>query len=82
MDDVVVDASVVIKWFVAEPHSAEARKLLTDHQAGTLNFLVPDLLYAEVGKIVWKKHRLQGMAAADAQQIIDAFRKVRFVATA
>src|SRR5262249_14642401 len=34
----------------------------------------PDLINAEIGNIVWKKHSFQGMAAADAQLVIDTFR--------
>src|SRR5262249_30820562 len=82
MDKVVVDSSVVIKWFVTEPHSAEARRVLAEYQTGALDLLAPDLLYAEMGNIVWKKHRFQGMAAADAQLIIDTFRALMFTVTA
>jgi len=78
---VVVDSSVVIKWLVPEPYSTEARRLLNDYQAGTLTLLAPDLLPAEVGNIIWKKQRFQGMAAADAQIILDAFRALTFTLT-
>ena len=57
IDRVVVDSSVAIKWFVEEPYSVEAHRLLEGYQDGTLTLLAPDLLYAEVGNIVWKKHR-------------------------
>ncbi len=57
----MVDSSVAIKWFVAEPYSVEAHYILEDYQAGTLTLLAPDLLYAEVGNIVWKKHRFQDL---------------------
>ena len=57
MDPVVVDSSVAIKWFVVEPYSAEAHSILEEYQADTLRLLAPALLYAEVGNIVWKKHR-------------------------
>lgn len=73
MDKVVVDSSVVIKWFVVEPYSVEARSILDRYQAGELDLLAPDLICAEIGNIVWKKHRFQSLAAEDAQQIIDAF---------
>lgn len=76
MGSVVVDSSVVIKWFVAEPHSAESRQLLNDYITGTLDFVEPDLLYAEIGNVVWRKHVLQGMSASDAQQILDTFSKL------
>ena len=67
MDTLVVDSSVVVKWFVPEPYSTEARRILRAYQTGTLTLLVPDLLYAEVGNIVWKKHRLQDIIADEAR---------------
>jgi predicted nucleic acid-binding protein len=49
----VVDASVVIKWFVPEVHSDAARRLLErSHQ-----YVAPDLLYAETANAIWKKVR-------------------------
>jgi len=36
---------------------------------------------AEVGNIVWKKQRFQGLASADAQMIIDAFRALTLTIT-
>jgi len=49
----VVDASVVIKWFLPEIHADAARRLLHEsHQ-----YLAPDLLFPEVGNAVWKRVR-------------------------
>ena len=81
MDYAVVDSSVAIKWHVVEPYSTDARHLLSDYQSATLTLLAPDLIYAEMGNIVWKKYRFQGLAAADAQLIIDAFRLLSFITT-
>ena len=47
----VVDASVVIKWFVEEPLRPQARSLLADRH----EFVAPDLMVAEVTNIAWKK---------------------------
>ena len=80
-DNIVVDSSVAIKWFVVEPYSVEAHRILDGYETGTLTLLAPDLLYAEVGNIVWKKHRFQGLAAEDAEEILAAFRLVTFVVT-
>ena len=82
MTKLVVDASVAIKWFVHEPLSVEARRILDDYQAGTLSMLAPDLIYAEVGNIVWKKHIFQGLEADDAKTIVDEFRKLVITVTA
>jgi predicted nucleic acid-binding protein len=56
----------------------DAHRILEVYRIGTLTSLAPDLLYAEVGNIVWKKHRFQGLAAEDAQEILAAFRLVTF----
>ena len=69
MDTVVVDSSVAIKWFVVEPYSVEAHAILEEYQAGTLTLLAPDLLYAEVGNIVWKKHRFQNLESLRKQSL-------------
>ena len=76
MPKLVVDASVVIKWFVTEPLSLEARRILDDYRAGAIDLVAPDLLNAEVGNIVWKKQTYQGLGPDDAKAVIDAFRSL------
>lgn len=56
----VIDSSVAIKWFVVEPYSDDARRVLNEYQSGTLSLLAPDLMYAEVGNIVWKNSGSKG----------------------
>ena len=58
----VVDASVAAKWLAPEPDSPLAEALLNDE------LVVPDLLFAEVGNILWKK-QLRGEMNAAATQI-------------
>ena len=48
-----VDASVVVKWFVPEEFSEEARLLLENPH----EFQAPDILLAEFGNTIWKKFR-------------------------
>jgi predicted nucleic acid-binding protein len=55
MTGLVVDSGVVIKWFLPEPYSTEARRVLDDYRTGTVHFLAPDLIHAELGNILWKK---------------------------
>ncbi len=81
MINVVVDSSVAIKWFVVEPYSDEARTVLNGYKSGEINLLAPDLMSAEVGNIVWKKHRLQNLDVEDAQAIIDTFKTIGFIFT-
>lgn len=44
----VVDASVVVKWFLDEEGKKEALQLRTEHIAGKISLVVPDLLFLEV----------------------------------
>ncbi|HEY0544335.1 MAG TPA: type II toxin-antitoxin system VapC family toxin [Pyrinomonadaceae bacterium] len=81
MDNLVVDSSVAIKWFVVEPYSTEARRILDAYQNGTISFLAPDLINAEIGNIVWKKHIFQGLAASHAADILDKFRQLHITFT-
>ena len=81
MTKLVVDASVAIKWFLPEPLSVEARRILDEYQAGRLSVLAPDLIHAEVGNIVWKRHMFQGLVAEDAETIVDEFRNLVITVT-
>lgn len=66
MSVLVVDASVVIKWFVPEIHSDAARRLLaTDHH----QYLSPDLLFPEVGNVIWKKVRRGELTADEGHRL-------------
>ena len=57
----VVDASVAAKWLAPEPDSPQAQALLDNEP------IVPDLLYAEVGNILWKKQMRGEMDASTVQ---------------
>lgn len=47
----VVDAGVAAKWLTPEPDAPAAAALLDD------DLFAPDLLYVEVGNILWKKQQ-------------------------
>lgn len=76
-----MDSSVAIKWFVPQDYSIKALEILSEYRDGSLSLLAPDLIYAEVGNIIWKLHRFQGLSETDAQAIFKAFRLVTFVVT-
>lgn len=72
MTRVVVDASVAVKWFVPEELSTEARVLLAaDHQ-----LLAPDLLWAEFGNVLWKKHRRRELDQRTTHRLLRDFSRV------
>jgi predicted nucleic acid-binding protein len=47
----VLDASIAIKWYFPEVHSDAALALISTET----RWVVPDLFYAEVGNVLWKK---------------------------
>ncbi len=72
MKKIVVDASIVVKWFIPEIHSEHAIRLLNK----PIKFLAPNLIYAEVGNILWKKLRLKELTQESAQDILNDFKKI------
>ncbi len=69
---------VLVRYFPPGLPSTEARKVLDEYRKGVISFLAPDLINAEVGNVIWKKHVLQGLAAADAEKALDEFRDLEF----
>jgi predicted nucleic acid-binding protein len=73
----VVDASVGIKLYIAEPLSERTdelfRQLATDPAA---ELVVPDLFYIECANILWKHVRRTGLPAARARQAVAELAKL------
>jgi predicted nucleic acid-binding protein len=68
MTDLVIDASVVIKWVIDEPGTEEALKLRRHR------LFAPDLLVAECANVLWKKTRRKELTyeeAAMAAQLLE-----------
>lgn len=70
MTGYVVDASVAVKWLVAEPLSDESAKLLDPD----ITLLAPDLLFAEATSALAAKHRA---GEIEAEQLADAVALLR-----
>ena len=68
----VTDASVLIKIFVPEILSEKAEELHAQVMEGNLRLLAPDLIFAEVGNIIWKKHRMKELTRNEAEEIVEA----------
>ena len=66
-----VDASVVVKWYVSETHSEEARLLL----AHRLERFAPDFVLVELANVFWKKARLGEIG--DPQPYFQELHRVR-----
>ncbi|MGI0480369.1 type II toxin-antitoxin system VapC family toxin [Geminocystis sp. CENA526] len=73
---IVVDSSVAIKWFISQNYSFEANQILETYKTNKLSLIAPDLIYAEMGNIIWKIQRFQGLNQEDAENILNVFQKI------
>jgi predicted nucleic acid-binding protein len=62
----VVDASLVVKWFVPEVHSEAARRWLD----ASHDYIAPDLVFPESGNAIWKKIRRRELSKDEGQQLV------------
>jgi predicted nucleic acid-binding protein len=62
----VIDASVVVKWFVPEIHTDAALRWLEQ----PCRFFAPDLLFAETANTIWKKVRRGELTRQQGQQLV------------
>lgn len=67
-EPVVVDASVVVKWYVEEPDAEAARRLLQERPA----FLAPDLLWCELASAFRAKVRRGSITSREALMLLGA----------
>lgn len=70
----IVDASVAVKWYVPEIYEREATRLLK----GRHQLHVPELIFPEVGNIIWKKVRRGEIRKADGEIIVAAILRKRW----
>ncbi|HTC63357.1 MAG TPA: type II toxin-antitoxin system VapC family toxin [Candidatus Saccharimonadales bacterium] len=69
----VLDASVAVKWFLSpknERLTAEALELLRRYVQKEVQFIIPDLFWAEIASAFWKAVRLGRFEKTSAQQAL------------
>ena len=70
--NLVIDASVLIKFYVPEILSDRAERLLGKVERQEIEMLAPDLIYPEVGNVLWKKQRMKELTRSEVEEITDA----------
>lgn len=65
----VVDASVAAQWLIPEPESPKALTLIERN----IERLVPDLIFSEIGNILWKRARRGDLSAERATEAVHRF---------
>jgi predicted nucleic acid-binding protein len=72
LNNLVLDASVAIKWAMpsaGEPLTDEALRLLRRYVGGELEFIVPDVFWAELGNVLWKGTRQRRWRQDEAEAV-------------
>jgi predicted nucleic acid-binding protein len=72
MKPIVVDASVLASAFFPENHTKAAKALLLS----TPVLAAPDLIYAEVGNVIWKRHRRTEITCEEAVDLLDEVTRI------
>ena len=70
--NLIVDASVGVKWVFEEDGFERARALLDDGYRR----IVPDLFYSEVANAVWKRVRRKDITPVDAVDALDVLFRI------
>ena len=81
MITLVLDASVAVKWALpaaTEPLTNESLRLLQRYRDGEVDFVVPDLFWAELGNALWKGARRGRWNHNDAENTIADFEARQF----
>lgn len=72
MKSYVIDANVAIKWYVPEVLAQRAVYLLREATDGGVALFAPDLIWAELGNVLWKKLQRNELDAEIIRQILGA----------
>lgn len=83
MNTLVLDASVAVKWAIPsarEPFTDASLRLLKRYVGGEVEFIVPDVFWAELGDVLWKGTR-QRRWRQDEAEAVAADMKARDFAT-
>ena len=82
MSLLVLDASVAAKWFVlaGEPLKSEALDLLAHSLDGQIEFIIPDLFWAELGNVLCKAVRQGRSTTRDAEESLRRAKKMELSA--
>jgi len=75
--NVVVDASVAVKWLVNELDTDRAEALLESCRVGKCVPLAPDILTVEVSSVLWRRVRQGSLQPRQAELLFASFNRIR-----
>jgi predicted nucleic acid-binding protein len=72
LNKLVLDASVAIKWAMPSAREAftdQSLRLLQRYVDGDIDFIVPDVFWAEIGNVLWKGTRQRRWRPDEAESV-------------
>ena len=81
MNRLVLDASVAIKWAIPsarEPLTDQSLRLLRRYVDSEIEFIVPDVFWAELGNVLWKGTRQRRWRQDEAEAVATDMRARNF----
>jgi len=78
----VIDASVAVKWFLDRKDEQlvdRALHLLDRYESGEIQFIVPDLFWAELGNVFWKAARQGRCSKSEAERSLLVLQSSQFL---
>jgi len=72
----VLDTSVIAKWFLPEPLSDRADRILEDVRLGKLHPAAPDLIVYEFANILWQRQKKGEISRRQGDAIMSDFERL------
>jgi len=73
MQEVVVDASVIVKWFVGEEDSDKALKIRDRYIEGEIRIITPDIITYEILNALYHKRIFSEGELCEVSEALDSF---------
>ena len=72
-DALVVDASVVAKWYLEEEAHQRAARILEAGRSGDTRLIAPVIALAEFGNVLWQRNRREELTRDEIGEVWKAF---------
>jgi predicted nucleic acid-binding protein len=73
---IVIDPSVVLKWYFHEAFSEHALRIASHGN----QIVVPDLIYSQVGAVLWRRVKAGELRREDAHKVLANLRRLPLIA--
>lgn len=75
-EPLVIDSGIAVKWITDEPDSTSAERILDRYSEGEIELYAPDLIFSEIGNVIWRKVTFENFAVSDAEDAIDNLNEI------